>query len=88
MASPPCGRPWRVKSTELLKPFSGTTEIVTAEVELPRTAEAETGDADTLKSGPGGGGGETESPPQHARTTKDKRPHANFVIRNIAHTPK
>ena len=62
--------------------------MVTAEVELPRTAEAETGDAEMLKSGPGGGGGETESPPQHARTAKVKRVQASLVVRNISHTPK
>jgi len=89
VASTPCGTPWKVNSTELLKPCSGTTETVTAEVEFPRTAEVETGDADTPKSGPGGGwDGVTESPPQHARTTKDKRVHASFVVRNIPHTPK
>jgi hypothetical protein len=47
--------------------------MVTGEVTLPRTAEAEIGEADTLKSGPGGGGaGVTGFPPQHARMAKGK----------------
>ena len=88
VASTPCGRPCSVKSTELLKPCSGTSEIVTAEVELPRTAEAETGDTDTLKSGPrGGGGGVTVSPAQYARITESKRMEASFVVRYIPLTP-
>jgi hypothetical protein len=62
-----------VKSTELLNPRSEATDMVTGEVTLPRTAEAEIGEADTLKSGPGGGGaGVTGFPPQHARMAKGK----------------
>jgi hypothetical protein len=66
----------------LLNPRSGATEIVTAEVTLPSTAEAETGEADTLKSGLGGGG-VLEPPPQLARTAKAESVQASFVIRNI-----
>jgi len=77
--STPCGSPCKVMSTELLNPRSGETDMVTAEVTLPITAEAETGEADTLKSGPGGGG-LLGSPPQLARTTKAESVQASFVI--------
>jgi hypothetical protein len=44
-----------VISTEPLNPLCGATETVAAEVVFPITAEAETGEADKLKSGIGGG---------------------------------
>ncbi len=82
MEAAPCGSPWRVTLTELLNPRSGATDMVTGEVTLPRTAEAETGEADTLKSGLGGGG-VLVPPPQLARTAKAESVHASFVICNM-----
>jgi hypothetical protein len=62
-----------VTSTEPLNPFCGATETVAAEVLLPITAEAETGEAVKLKSCGGGGGGCRLLPPQAARATERAR---------------
>ena len=42
--------------TGLLNPFFGVNEIVTAELVFPTTADAETGETLSVKSGDGGGG--------------------------------
>ena len=78
----PAASPGGVTLTELLNPRSRATDMVTAEVTLPRTAEAETEEADTLKSGPGGGG-VLVPPPQLDRTAKAESVHASFVICNM-----
>ena len=78
-------------STGSLNPCCGTAEIVTAEVALPTTAEAETGETDKLKSdctGGGGGGGTGEPPPQPERLTPSART-ADFADRSrVRFTPR
>jgi hypothetical protein len=83
VTSTPCGRPWSVKSTELLKPCSGAMEIVIAEVELPRTAEAETGDTNTSKSTTGGGGRLSGPLAQSVRAHSAESVKANRMNFNI-----
>jgi len=68
----PEGSPCSVISTEPLNPLSGATETVTAEVVFPITAEAETGEADKLKSGIGGGGGGCWLLPPHAVSATER----------------
>jgi hypothetical protein len=79
--STPCGSCCRITLTELLNPFFGLTDIAIAEVALPSTAEAETGEADTLKSG---AGGDKVSRPPHAirRTMRQDKVIAEAPVPN------
>src|SRR5216684_7361795 len=72
VAFTPEGSPCSVISTEPLNPLCDAMEKVTAEVVFPITAEAETVEADKLKSGIGGGGGGCWLLPPHAVSATER----------------
>jgi hypothetical protein len=74
------GSPCSMISTEPLNPLCGATETVTADVVFPITAEAETGEADKLKSGIAGGGSCWLLPPHAISATERASVASNSEI--------
>lgn len=68
----PAGNPDSVTVTGLLNPFLGVNEMVTAELVFPTTADAETEERLSVKSGRGGGGGGWLLPPPPQATARER----------------